>query len=389
MSALRTRMAARQAGLSLIELMIAIAIGLLILAGLVTVFANASNTQHELRRTAQQIENGRYAIETLTQDLQLAGFWGQFRKYTTPSTLPDPCSFSSGDLTTAMGLPVQGYAAASLAAAATPPGTCATWLPAANLALGSDILVVRRAHTDVVLDGAAVAGEIYLQANPSDASVQTGVAGGASCTRNATGAASTINRRCSIPTASDVCGSGALPCAVGGSPAAFVRKYEVHLYFVAPCNVPAGGGSVCTGSSDDDGRPIPTLKRLELTAGTFRIFALAEGVEYMKVSYGVDDTPAAVNTETELVGDGSPDRYVHAPTLAELGNAVTARVDLLVRNPEPSSGYTDPKTYSLGVADGSATTAGFTIAPTATQYRRHAYSAEVRLVNLAGRKEIP
>lgn len=389
----RMRTAAHQAGLSMIELMIAITIGLLILAGLVTVFANASNAQHELRRTAQQIENGRYAIDVLTQDLQLAGFWGHFRKYTTPSVLPDPCSVDATDLKNAMGLPVQGSAAADKDTAPTPPGTCATLLPAANLALGSDILVVRRAHTDIPATGSAVAGEHYVQANPSDVAVQIGAAGGGSCTLNAAGVASTIFRRCSIPAASDICGTGVLPCATGGSPAAFVRKYEVHVYFVAPCNVPTGGGSICTGASDDNGRPIPTLKRLELSAGTFRVVPLAEGVEYMKVSYGVDDTSTAgtnvKNSETELVGDGSPDRYVHAPSLADFSNAVTARVDLLVRNPEPSSGYSDPKTYHLGVADGAAVTALFPITPSQPQYRRHAYSSEIRLVNLGGRKEIP
>ena len=379
----RIRIAARQAGLSMIELMIAITIGLLILAGLATVFANSSNTQHELRRTAQQIENGRYAVDMLTQDLQLAGYWGQFRKFVTPAGLPDPCSVDTAVMADAIGLPVQGAAAPDKDTRATPPGSCGGVLTNANLSPGSDILVVRRAHTNVVTGGTAVAGERYIQANASEVAVQVGVAGGASCTLNAANVATTIFRRCSVPANIDVC----TPCAT--APAAFVRKYEVHIYFVAPCNVPAGGGSNCTGAADDNGRPIPTLKRLELNAGAFTILPIAEGVEYLRVSYGVDDNPAVVNTETELTGDGSPDRYVHAPNVAEFGNAVTARVDLLVRNPEPSPGYADPKTYQLGVADGSTNTVGFTIAPTATQYRRHAYSTEVRLVNLSGRKEIP
>jgi type IV pilus assembly protein PilW len=292
-----------------------------------------------------------------------------------------------------MGLPVQGYAAASLTAAPTPPASCSAWLPAANLAPGSDILVVRRANTDFAAIGSAItAGEHYIQANPSEVEVQVGASGTIQCDKNASGGAATIVRRCMIPAAIDVCSA---TCDAGTTPAAFVRKYEVHVYFVAPCNVPSGGGSICTGATDDNGRPIPTLKRLELSAGTFRVVALAEGVEYMKVSYGIDDAPLwppnppGIHAETGEKGDGSPDGYFHAPTVAQFGDAVTARVDLLVRNPEPSSGYSDPKTYRLGVADGATATAAFAITPSQPQYRRHAYSSEIRLVNLGGRKEIP
>ncbi|OGA18888.1 MAG: hypothetical protein A3I63_09575 [Betaproteobacteria bacterium RIFCSPLOWO2_02_FULL_66_14] len=378
----------RQAGLSMIELMIAIAIGLLILAGLVTIFANASNTQHELRRTAQQIETGRYAMDVLTRDLQLAGFWGQFRYYTTPAALPDPCLFTDTDLTNAIGLSVQGYQAPALNAKPVPPAACSTWIPTANLSDGSDILVVRRASTDFVTSGTVTtAGDTYIQNNPSEIAVQSG-GGTVSCTSTASGTVATILRRCAVPSAVDVC-TATCPTNPGG----YIRKYEVHVYFVAPCNVPTGGGNVCTGASDDSGRPIPTLKRLELAnvggARSFRVVPLAEGVEFMKIAYGIDDTPATVNTETELVGDGSPDRYMLAPTLTDFSNAVTVRVDLLVRNPEPSSDYVDPKTYQLSVDPAAPANAAYTIVPAQTNYRRHVYSSEVRLVNLSARKEIP
>ena len=77
--------------------------------------------------------------------------------------------------------------------------------------------------------------------------------------------------------------------------------------------------------------------------------------------------------------------------LADLPNVVTARVDLLVRNPEPSLGYSDSKSYGLGVDPGIPTNPGVTIAGTSlqTNYRRHVYSTEVRLVNMSSRKEIP
>ncbi len=397
--------AKKQAGLTMLELMIAITIGLLILAGLVTIFANASNTQHEVRRTAQQIENGRFAIDMLTQDLRLAGFWGDFRNFTAPTALPDPCNLTTAELTNGIGLPVQGYAALDLISRPSPPGTCNTWLPSTNLSPGSDILVIRRANTEQLsVPTTATSGDTYLQVNPAQITVQRATLNHSiTCLTDPTGNAATITRRCSLPATGDICYAGGGPCSTGGAPAGYIRKYEVHIYFVAPCNVPAGassGAALCTGANDDNGSPIPTLKRLEMTAvggaASFNIVPIAEGVEYMVISYGIDDTSTAgtgvVNTETGLVGDGAPDRNSHAPGLADLQNAVTVRADLLVRNTEKSAGFTDTKTYNLGIADGTATSALYSaVAPAAgqTNYRRHVFSSVVRLTNLNGRKEIP
>ena len=109
-----------------------------------------------------------------------------------------------------------------------------------------------------------------------------------------------------------------------------------RIYFVAPCSSPASG-TTCTGSSDDGGTPIPTLKRLELSSSGFTVSSVAEGVEMMKVQYGIDDSPSTTNTSTGKIGDGVPDSYVSAPSLAQFANAVSVRVDLLVRNPEKTT----------------------------------------------------
>jgi type IV pilus assembly protein PilW len=380
-----------QAGLSMIELMIAMTLGLIIAAGLAILFANASNSQHELRRTAQQIESGRYAMDTLIQDLQLAGFLGEYRANISATAVPDPCLFTAGDLAGAVRTPIQGYAAGALTAQPAPPATCAAWLPPANLRAGSDILVVRRADTQIVPIGAVTtAGTKYLQSSSHTFEVQEG-GGTTSCTSKADGSATTVTRRCQFPTSTDIC--SASTCTAGVPTAGYVRRLRVHVYFVAPCNVPSAG-TTCTAASDN-GRPIPTLKRLELTAvagvTTFQIVPIAEGVEFMKVAYGIDDLPAAVNTETGKKGDGAPDRYVLTPSLAEFDNATTVRVDLLVRNPEPSAGQVETKTYNLSVDPITPTAAGVAITPADLDlnYRRHVYNAEVRLVNLSSRKEIP
>ncbi len=375
-----------QRGFNLVEMMIAMTIGLMITAGLVTIFANTSNSQQELRRTAQQIENGRYAMDVLTQDFQVAGFFGSFRKIVAPTAAPDPCSLVLTDIQNSINMPVQAYNAATISSTPTLPSSCATYLPTSNLQPGSDVVVIRRADTTRLAIGTVTpAGQVYSQANPSMIDIHLG-GGTTTCTSRADGSAATVTRRLQYPTATDMCPTTA-------SPAGYIRQFDVHIYFVAPCNIPSTG-TLCDAAADG-GTPIPTLKRLELTSSggvtAFKTTNIAEGVEFLKLGYGIDDTPNTVNTDTGLIGDGSPDHYTLAPSLAEMSNIVTARIDLLVRNPEPSAGFTDTKTYALGVDPVVNTNPAVTIPATIlnTSYRRHVYSAEIRVVNMSSRKEIP
>ena len=86
----------RQFGYTIIELMIAITISLIILASLVAMFANNSRTRVEIERANQQTENGRYALQLITDDLHNAGYLAEFNPgpLATPGTKPDPCDTS-------------------------------------------------------------------------------------------------------------------------------------------------------------------------------------------------------------------------------------------------------------------------------------------------------
>lgn len=61
-------------GLSLIELMVALAIGLIILTGLVTVFDSVSNMNRVQNGLARLQENGRFAVTSIKQNLEQAGY---------------------------------------------------------------------------------------------------------------------------------------------------------------------------------------------------------------------------------------------------------------------------------------------------------------------------
>jgi type IV pilus assembly protein PilW len=344
----------RQAGLSLIELMVAITISLFLLVGLVSVFATSNQTYMDLGRASQQIENGRFAMQILVDDVSHAGFYGRYSQAgALPGLLPDPCVNSDMTLLrSALPLPVQGY---------NDPGTSpiTACLPAANHLGGTDILVMRRADSTMAAGelgtipaAALTANGIYMQSNadPSQPPV-IGVATGAGGTLPLNGEAGIFTLR-----NKDV------------SFIAPIRKYHVHIYFIAPCSVPAGGGSVCTGAAGEDS--IPTLKRIELAAnGTMNVVSLVEGIENLQIDYGIDNDK-----------DGVPDGvYVMDPgSVANWNDVMSLRINVLSRQIEPTNGYVDAKSYDMGLAG--------TLAP-GGPYKRHVYNAVIRLVNPASRRE--
>jgi type IV pilus assembly protein PilW len=334
----------RQTGVSLVELMIGITIGLFLLIGVVSVFGNSNRVYTELNQASQQIESGRFAVQALSDDIALAGFYGRFyNQLPVPGALPDPCETTTmATLRTGAALPIQGYDSP----AASPIVGC---VPVANHVAGTDILVVRRADSTVTALGALTAAQVYIQANadPNDSA----------------------NPILALGTAAN------FTLLNKDSTTAPVRKYHVHVYFVSPCSVPAGGGTVCTGANDDGGRPIPTLKRLELTIdpadGTRKMVVtpLVEGIENLQVDYGVDTD-----------ADGAPNgNYVTVPAgVAAWQDVVSVRINVLARNLEPSGGYVDAKTYDMGV--GGTVTPGGSV-------KRHVYNAVVRLVNVSARRD--
>jgi type IV pilus assembly protein PilW len=342
----------RQAGLSLLELMIAITIGLFLLVGLVSVFATSNQTYMDLSRAAQQIENGRFAMQVISDDVAHAGFYGRYSQPgVIPGVLPDPCvNNNAATLQAAMALPLQGYNAP-----ATSPITAC--VPVANHVAGTDILVIRRADSTMsagnavtIPNAALTAGGFYVQGNADpDGAPIVGVATGTSAGDQALFTLTNID----VP-----------------PQFAPVRRYHVHIYFIAPCSVPTGGGTVCTGATDDNGAPIPTLKRIELTSnGVMSVIPLVEGIENFQVDYGID-------ADKDGVPDGA---YVTAPAaVAGWADVVAVRINVLARNVEPTGGYVDAKSYDMGVM-GAVTPGG--------AFKRHVYNAVIRVVNPASRRE--
>ena len=315
----------RQVGLSLVELMISLTIGLVLLTGITTLIVQQSATRNELEKSSRQIENGRYAMQILHDDIEHAGFYGEYSPpATTTYTVPaDPCDTVVANLgwnsaTPAVPVALHGYTGAG----ATP--ACV-----ANRKAGTAILVVRRTATSTVAAAAAVAGTTYLQVS-----------------------------RCNTDTSAFVLGTGSFTLKQKDcTTLAPLHAYIVRIYYISTCSVCGTGGDT-----------IPTLKMVEFVGGAQTTIPLVEGIENMQFDYGIAASSTSVSAAS----------YTTAPAAADWANVMTVRVNLLARNNDPTTGYTDTKSYTLGGA-GTVTPGG--------AYKRHVYSALVRVVNPSGRRE--
>lgn len=329
-----------QAGFSLIELMVAMTIGLLLMIGLVSVVINTNQSYGELNKASLRLENGRYAMQVLGEDIRHAGFYGEYYNLgSPPGALPDPCDTTLASMQLALPLSIQGYDAP-----ASSPLSC---LASANHLSGTDILVVRRAATAVTPLADLKSSRVYVQTRNDTLVIDDG------------NNASSFNL-----TKKD------------GVTLADIRQYHVDIYFISPCSVPAG--SACS-ASDDGGNPIPTLKRLELTANGMTTEPLVEGIEDLQIEYGIDRSSDGAPNESS---SGAGDAYVTNPAnITEWSNVAALRLFLLARNLYQSTGHNDVKSYNLGQAG--------TKGPFNDAYKRHVFSTAVRVVNPSSRRETP
>lgn len=339
----------RAPGFSLIEMMIAMSIGLFLLLGIATLTSSHSRSTRELDMASRQIEAGRFAIQYVGNDLGLAGFYGNFGPKGAGISTPDPCAttvagFGFDNTTSPITLPAPAYGYAPGAAAPA----CLT-----NVKPNTAIIVVRRVSSVSIATGAATASETYVQA--------------AQCTTDPRSFVVDTN------TASFTLHQKDCTTVAG------IRKYMVRTYYVSSCDV-------CTGPNADTKS---TLKVAEMGGGAITITPLAEGIRDLEADYGID-----------LDNNGSADCYVLDPGvdnsatcgavwatapgysagIQNWANVVTVRLHVLAENTEPSTDWTDDRVYDMGLAG--------TVGPIGDNVKRHAYSAVIRISNVAGLRDL-
>lgn len=62
-------------GFTLVELMVAMVLGLVVIGGALLVYMSSSSSYRAQEATAQMIENGRTAVELISRDLRMAEYW--------------------------------------------------------------------------------------------------------------------------------------------------------------------------------------------------------------------------------------------------------------------------------------------------------------------------
>ncbi|MES2500709.1 MAG: PilW family protein [Pseudomonadota bacterium] len=334
----------QQSGFSLIELMVAITIGLIMMVALGTLFLNITRSNSEMAKTNLQIENGRFAMQILQSDAIHAGFWGRLSDstaFSAAAAIPNPClataSWSAAYNQNLLAIPVQGFADGSTL------GSCNV----SNVLSRSDVLVVSHANTCTAgagCDGGVADTGPHIQTS----SCQAGSPPPEPAYVISTTTFPLKNKDCTT--------------------IAPKRKIVSNIYYLANNN------------------SLPTLMRISLVNGAYsQPQPLIEGIEAFKVEYGIDSLGKnGLVVSTSNPGDGSPDTYVSCPSsgcsLNELNNIVAVKLYVLARNLEATAGYKDTKSYQLGATN---------IPAANDPFKRHVFSTTVRLVNPSSRRELP
>lgn len=334
-----------QHGLTLIEVMIAITISLILLAGVMHIFTGSRQTYRVQDNMARLQENGRFAISFLSKDLRMAGYTGCTSKSTTVTVIATnaSASFLNG------GLAGYEYAALPITLTATDTLTAAMVLP------GTDIIHIKGASATGVkmtgnlttvnaniqlltatAGGLFTAGDILFISDCTNADIfaATNVSNGAGTTTiaHANSANTTNNLSRTYGTDADV------------------MRMENSVYYIA---------------ADATNNNIPTLYRKRMVGAAMVTEPLVEGVEDMEILYGED-------TDAPATPDGSANRYVAADTPGlNMANVVSVRLNLLLRSSENNLATGIKQTYSF---NGNSVTA--------TDYRlRRVFSTTIKIRN--------
>ena len=293
-----------QRGFTLIEMLIAITIGLGILAGLVGVLASNAGNARSNDRTSELMTNGRYALNAIKQELREAGFRGYtWAEPLAPAALggiTNECLEAgavAGQFISNIRQGVWGSNNANPYA-----GSC---VPAANYVANTDVLVVRRLNPTPTPTASLVANSIYFHTTYDRGQMFRGT----------------------TP-----------PTFTLAAPLASFA-FQTFVYYIRPWTVDVA-----------ENPQIPALVRLSLVPGgggnpTFTTELVASGIERMQVQYGRLTTTPDTQYFNSLPGAS----FSADATLSSDWEEVNAvRIWLLARNTTAEPGYTNTTTYAMG-----------------------------------------
>lgn len=329
-----------QRGLSLIELMISITIGLIVSSALGYIYLGARQTYKNQDALARVQENGRYATELLSRELRNVGFVGcagLTGSMTVPTSAAAGCQLSTSNTTcnslntpssynVNYGEQIQGFNAA---------GT--EWNPALDASLagmsiiaGNDVLTIRTAENTtyevIAHPGGNPPGSSDIKLNTTSGLSSDEIVMVSDCSYSAVFQITNINAGNNVVHNT---GGSSLPgnfskglgkTFVGGT----LFKISTKSFFIRN-----GAGNL----------PSLWIYNHNQAAGGNNPQELVEGVESMQILYGVDTD-----------GDRDIDQYTTADAVANWSQVRSVRVRLLMVSPD--NGVTDQAQSYLWDSDG-------------------------------------
>ena len=255
-------------GFSLVELMVALVITLILLAGIGQIFLSSKKSFTIQDSLARIQENGRYALETVVADLRRTGYWGGNSKITalggTEPVLSETgdCTDTPTDTDWAIMLDRRIYGKNNSKTDAEGSYNC---IPASYVR--GDILVTRFMAPWTI--GGLTTGATYMTDNPDNYFLRTTLFRGALFKgEKATDPENTVT-------------------------GAAVRTAELvaRAYYI--------GTSGTSGTCPADGQ-VPSLYRRIVVNGEQTSEEVARGVDNLQVQYGIASTPTMTVPSTTL-----------------------------------------------------------------------------------------
>ena len=68
---------AQQQGFGLVEILIALTLGIVIILGITALYTDSSRSLSDVNRATRITETASYAMDLVTSDIEAAGFWGE------------------------------------------------------------------------------------------------------------------------------------------------------------------------------------------------------------------------------------------------------------------------------------------------------------------------
>ncbi len=345
----------RAAGLSLIELLIALALSATLIIGVTTIYLDSSQTSRLSNSLARIQEAGRIATEIIARDVRMSGFQG----------CADPNSISMTII--ANDPPTADFFQTSLRGWEVDNGTWADGTEfdgesiEGNAVVGSDVISIQRGEiVPINLTGNMTATNANIQvAGQLALFEQDDIVLISDCENADLFRISSNPESGTWAHANNVNSGNRLSQAYNDT--ARIMRFSSTAYFVAD-----------TGRDDARGNAVFALYRQRETnaGGTFTVDELVEGIESMQVLFG-----------ERLASDNI--RYVPADTAGlNMSRVVAVKVGFLISSPESVQDGTDQLSYDLpGATVAPAGTAGASVFHPVDSRIRRTFESTINIRN--------